>query len=143
MVSTELKPLVNDELVVWDSKSLKQIDQAKAIIMCYKRAGHLIETTDGNPMTKFNPRLEEVRVRAKIVKTPHIMKILCDKGDERLVWDSENGQEAKQAKQKFIDLLVKGYSAYSVNRDGKKNMKIEEFDVEAEELLMIPPTAKG
>ena len=44
---------------------------------------------------------------------------------------------------RYYTLTKKGYKAYSVDRNGNKNRRIKEFDVDAEEILMIPPTAKG
>jgi len=135
--------LVMDERVVWDCKKLKQIDEAKARIMSFKRRGYLILLGDGKtPMEKFRPHFEEVVIKAQKLGTK-VLKILCEKGDERLVWDKERGQEAKEAKKKFLEFLNKGHKAYSVDIDGKKNKRIYEFDVDAEEILMIPKTAKG
>ena len=134
--------LIMDRRIVWDSTKLKQIDEAKALIREYRAEGHIITKADGTPLEKFVPSLEEVIVKAqKMLKS--VMKILSDKGDERLVWDKENGKEAKEAKVKFEDLLKNGYTAYSVDSKGKKNRKIEEFDIDAEEILMIPKTSKG
>jgi len=134
--------LVMDQRIIWDSKRLKQVDEAKMRIMAFKRQGYQILLVSGLPMEKFRPNLEEVIVKAtKFGKG--ILKILTEQGDERLVWDKERGQEAKEAKKKFLEFLQKGYKAYSVDVNGKKNRKIEEFDVDAEEILMIPPTAKG
>jgi hypothetical protein len=134
--------LVMDRRIVWDSRKLKEVDEAKALIREYRSKGYLVAKADGTPMDKFIPSLEEVIIKAQKI-TKRVMKILCDKGDERLVWDKENGKEAKEAKAKFEDLIAKGYTAYSVDLKGKKNRKIEEFDVDAEEILMVPKTAKG
>ena len=142
-----VEALVMDRRVVWDSKSLKQVDEAKSVVMPYKRAGYEILTVDdegkeGPPMEFFRPYFEAVIIKANKV-CGHVMKILCEKGDDRIVWDRENGREAKEAKKKFAELLGKGYKAYSVDANGKKNRRIHEFDVDAEEILMIPKTAKG
>ena len=121
--------LVMDRRIVWDSRKLKEIDEAKATIRTYRAQGYVIVKADGTPLDKFIPSLEEVIVKAqKVLKS--VMRILCEKGDERLVWDKENGKEAKEAKAKFEELLKKGYTAFSVDFKGKKNRKIEEFDVE-------------
>ena len=98
--------LVMDRRIVWDPCRLKEIDEAKALIMDFKRQGHVIEKADGTPMERFLPSLAEVIVRAQKV-TQKVMKILCDKGDERLVWDKEDGPEAIQAKERFKELLKK------------------------------------
>lgn len=134
--------LVMDQRVVWDSMSLKQVDEAKAKIREARAEGYEIVTADGKPLERFRPALEEVIIKAKKIGR-RVMKILCEKGDERLVWDKENGHEAKEAKAKFVELIGKGYMAFSVDSKGKKNRRIEEFDVDSEEILMVPKTVKG
>lgn len=134
--------LVMDQRIVWNRSRLKEIDEAKKIIMKYKRLGHEILKADGAIMDRFNPALEEVLIKTKII-AKHIMKILTDKGDERLVWDKDNGPEAKQAKKKFLELLKKGYKAFSVDARSEKNKRIKEFDIDAEEILMVPQTVRG
>jgi len=137
-----MSTLVMDRRLVWNSSKLKEIDEAKDLYRQYRAEGHVITKVDGTPLEKFIPSLEEIIVKAqKVVKS--VMKILSDKGDERLVWDKENGREAKEAKAKFEDLMKNGYTAFSVDSKGKKNRKIEEFDVDAQEILMVPKTARG
>jgi hypothetical protein len=93
-------------------------------------------------MEKFHPSLQEVIIKAtKTMK--RVLKILDTTGDTRITWDKENGKEALEAKQKFQDLLKQGYKAYSVTASGNKGRKIDEFDVDAQEILMIPETRKG
>ena len=131
-----------DLRLVWDSKRLKEIDEAKAEYRKYRSQGYEIQKSDGTAIDKFMPYLEELVIKAKKTYN-HVMKILNDKGDERLVWDKENGKQAKEAKAKFEELLGKKYMAFSVDTQGDKNRKIEEFDVDAEEILMVPPTSAG
>lgn len=135
--------LVQDLRLIWDCSHLKQIDEAKAEYMFYRNLNYLITKASGEPIERFDPKAEELIIHSKIVEAPHQMKILCEKGDERLTWDKDNGKEGIEAKHKFEDLIKKGYKAYSVDRRGRKNRRIKEFDVEAEEILMIPPTSKG
>lgn len=137
-----MSEMVLNQRVIWDTKKLREIDEAKALILGYKRQGFEIVTVNGTPMERFHPSLGEVIIKAKKVALS-VMKILCDKGDERLTWDKDNGKEAKEAKKKFQELIAKGYKAYSVDEGAKRKRPIEEFDVDAEEILMIPPTAKG
>ena len=137
-----MSTLVMDRRIVWDATRLKEIDEAKSIVREYRTAGHVITKADGTPLDRFIPSLEEVIIKAQRI-TKSVMKILSDKGDERLVWDKENGREAKEAKAKFEELLKKNYLAFSVDSKGQKNRKISEFDIDSEEILMVPPTSKG
>ncbi len=134
--------LVMDQRIVWDKTKMKEIEQAKKMIMGFKRKGYEILKSDGTLMERFSPVLEEVIVKAQKV-AQSVMKILTEKGDERIVWDRENGRQAKQAKQKFLELLKKGYTAFSVDHASEKNRKIKEFDIDAEEIMMVPETVKG
>ena len=134
--------LIMDKTIVWDRGSLKQIDEAKMIILSYVRKGYTALLRDGSEMIRFNPNAEEVIIKAqKCVKK--VMKILCDMGDDRIVWDCENGKEAMEAKERFTKLLDKGYKAYSIDHGGNKKSRIHEFDVDAEEIIMVPKTARG
>jgi hypothetical protein len=134
--------LVMDRRVVWNANNLKEVDEAKGLIMAYKRKGYEIVRVSGEVMERFRPYYEEVIIRTKKVGG-HVMKILSEKGDERIVWDKEDGYQAKGAKKKFEELVNKGYKAYSVDTNGKKNRRINEFDIDAEEILMVPKTVKG
>jgi hypothetical protein len=134
--------LTMDRRVVWDSCKLRQIDEAKKVIMDYKRAGYIIVKSDGSAMERFHPSLQEVVIKAQKT-TKRLLKILDVTGDTRITWDKENGKEAKEAKAKFEELLGKGWKAYSIDAKGNKNHKIEEFDVDAQEIIMVSPTAKG
>ena len=137
-----MSELIMPRSIIWNKSNKKEIEQAKKILMDFKRKGYELLKQDGTIMEKFNSTLEEVRVIAKGV-AKSCMKILDETGDDRLVWDKENGREAKQAKKKFNDLIAKGYSAFSVDHEGEKNKKITEFDIDAEEILMVPETVKG
>lgn len=135
--------LIMDRRIVWNCCSLAQIDQAKTEIMRLKREGYEIRKADGTIMERFHPNLEEVVIKAQKIVRKSIMKILTPNGDDRLTWDKNNGRQAKEAKVKFEELLSKGYKAYSVDDKGNKKRRIQEFDIDAEEILMVPKTVKG
>jgi len=137
--------LVMNQRCCWDSRKRKQVEEAKQWFVAFKRKGVVIQDKDGKPVQYFRPHYEELVAIAGTdeLKGKRLLKILNDRGDERVVWDSNNGRQAMEAKEKFRDLVGKGYSAYSVDARGRKNRRIKEFDVEAEEILMVPPTAKG
>jgi len=136
--------LIMNTRFCWDTEDKSQVEEAKQWFVSFKRKGVTIQDSAGKTVQFFRPHYGELVALATPAHSGNrLMKILCEAGDERLVWDREKGQEAKQAKDKFLDLLKKGYSAYSVDTKGHKNRRIEEFDVEAEEILRIPPTANG
>lgn len=134
--------LLMDRRVVWNHLRMKEVDEAKKEIMMFKRKGYPVLTSSGEPLERFNPNLEEVLIKATKLNL-QVIKILTENGDDRITWDKDNGRQAKEAKSKFLEFIKKGYKAYSVDIEGQKNRPIEEFDVDAEEILMIPPTVKG
>lgn len=134
--------LVMDRRIVWNANNLKEVDEAKAVIRSFVKKGYEVLLATGEKMLNFRPYYEEVVIKAQKIDK-RIMKILCENGDDRIIWDKDNGREAKEAKAKFLELLKKGYKAYSVSPDGKKHRRIHEFDVDAQEVLMVPATAKG
>jgi hypothetical protein len=134
--------LVIDRRIVWDARKIKEIDEAKKIYWKYRAEGYLILKSDGSPVIKFLPSLEEIIIKAQKIYQ-QVIKILTDKGDERIVWDKNNGFQAKEAKAKFEEFLGKNYMAFSVDAKGNKNRRIEEIDIDAEEILMVPPTSAG
>jgi hypothetical protein len=139
-----IEDFVMNRRCCWDTNDRNQVEEAKQWFVSYKRKGVPIQDADGKPVQFFRPHYGELVALATPAHAgKRVMKILCEKGDERVVWDRDKGKEAKEAKEKFLELVKKGYSAYSVDSKGRKNRRIEEFDVEAEEILMIPPTAKG
>lgn len=65
-------------------------------------------------------------------------------GDDRIVWDRRFKDQMDEARAKFNELVGLGYKAYLVKKDGKKsNEQLLEFLPEAEEVIMVPPTAAG
>jgi len=134
--------LVMDLRLPWDTRDLNQVDEAKARIKEFVRKGYEVITATGEQLVHFK-NLGEVIVKAHPIIGKRILKILCEKGDERIIWNKDNGMEAKQAKVRFMEQLAKGFKAYSVDAEGKKNRKITEFDIDAEEILMVPATVAG
>lgn len=72
-----------------------------------------------------------------------LLSILDESGDVRQIWDSTNADEVAHARQTFKDFKAKGYTAYKVNKKGEKGEIINEFDPEAEKIIMAPTTVGG
>lgn len=68
---------------------------------------------------------------------------LCSKGDTKLIWNSEVPAEVEAAEEHFDSLIEKGFSAFSVKKDGEKGSKITKFDPDLEMIIMVPPVAGG
>ncbi len=66
-----------------------------------------------------------------------------DEGDLKTIWDKDKPEEVKAAKKQYDDLLKKGYFGYTVDKNGKKGRKINEFDPDAEMIIMSTPLVGG
>lgn len=64
-------------------------------------------------------------------------------GDTKTIWNKNNADEVAAAKATFNSLKKKGYYGYRVNRDGNKAEVMNEFDPEAEKVIMSPALAGG
>lgn len=73
-----------------------------------------------------------------------IMKVMSDEGDTRISWNPDVDKEVSIAKDKFDELLKKGFSAFRVDDKGKKAArKVHEFLPFAGTLLLIAPLQGG
>jgi hypothetical protein len=64
-------------------------------------------------------------------------------GDTRMTWDAYNEDEVDQARTTFENLKAKGYFAYKVKKKGGKGKVVDEFDPEAEKIIMALPMRGG
>jgi hypothetical protein len=71
------------------------------------------------------------------------MRIMGGKGDTKIVWSKDNEDEVENAQRTFDDLQSKGFTAFSVKRNGDKDERITEFDPDAQTLIMVPRIAGG
>ena len=71
------------------------------------------------------------------------MAILGRPGDTKVVWDSDNEAEVKNAERTFNELVAEGFTGYAVRRSGERGERIREFDPEAESLIMVPRMQGG
>lgn len=71
------------------------------------------------------------------------MRLLDQTGDSKVIWDKNNQDEVDAAQETFKRLKKKGYTAYSVKKDGDKNEIIHDFDPAAEKLIMVPRVVGG
>lgn len=66
-----------------------------------------------------------------------------DTGDTKIIWSRDNEDEVANARRTFDDLKTKGFTAYSVKKDGEKNEIIARFDPKAERIIMVPAMQGG
>lgn len=71
------------------------------------------------------------------------LRIMDGSGDTKIIWDSDQPEEVKVARETFKKLRKKGYNAYSVRRLGEKGEVVTEFDPDAEKIILAPPMSGG
>ncbi len=68
---------------------------------------------------------------------------LCSKGDSRQTWDPKNKDEVELAREHFNALIEKGFTAFSVTKEGEKHKRITKFNPKAGKIIMVPRMAGG
>jgi hypothetical protein len=67
----------------------------------------------------------------------HKLRILNSSGDSEIQWD----EDSTAAKEKFLEKKAAGFAAFGV-KDGKSDL-IKEFDVDADEIVMVRQVRGG
>jgi hypothetical protein len=71
------------------------------------------------------------------------LRILNGSGDTKIIWNSDKQAEVDVAERTFDELKKKGYSAFSVKKNGDKDKLITKFEADAEKIILIPPMSGG
>jgi hypothetical protein len=71
------------------------------------------------------------------------MRVLCDEGDQKVVWDPDNEDQTEVAKMTFDKLKEKKYTAWLVDKKGEAKKEIKKFNPKTGSLIMIPAVAGG
>lgn len=72
------------------------------------------------------------------------MAILGKEGDTKVIWDIENRDEVKAARDQFDTLTDKGFLAYRVGKDQEASGgSLRSFPKNAGKIIMIPPIQGG
>ena len=73
----------------------------------------------------------------------HEMAVIDTTGDTKIIWDPDNDDEVANAKRTFADLKGKGFTPYSVKRNGRKDKILDEFDPDEAKIIMVPRMVGG
>lgn len=66
-----------------------------------------------------------------------------NEGDQRLQWNRKNDEQVNQARARFDELKARGYTAYKVDANGRRGEVINEFDPNAQRIIMHPQMVGG
>lgn len=71
------------------------------------------------------------------------LRIMGDRGDFKVIWDSDKPDEVTAARDQHDKLKAKGYRAFKVDKKGEAGELMTKFDPEAEKIIMTAPHAGG
>jgi hypothetical protein len=61
----------------------------------------------------------------------------------KVYWDPDNEDEVESARATFNSLVKKGFTAYAVKEKGGKGEVLQEFDPDAERIILAPAMVGG
>lgn len=120
----------------WDPTKKKEVEEAKVY---FRRAKYYekraVVNEKGEPLEHFHPDIGHFRVLpTQLTKGQLAIRIHDETGDQRLIWDSTDPDEVKEAAERFNKLIEKGWKAYAILPDGSKGRRIWGFDAQHEEV---------
>ena len=71
------------------------------------------------------------------------LAVISAEGDTKVMWDPKNDDETEAAEAQFDRLVKKGFTAFSVKKNGEQGKKISKFDEEAGKIIMVPKMVGG
>lgn len=71
------------------------------------------------------------------------MCVLDETGDLRVTWNARDTDEVSAAQAQFDELQGKRFLAFAVTEEGGQGEQIQEFDPNAQKIIMVPPMAGG
>lgn len=71
------------------------------------------------------------------------MNIMDASGHTKHIWDSSKEAEVDAARVMFNTLTKKRYRAFHVKKDGEQGTQMDQFDPDAEKMILVPPIVGG
>lgn len=94
------------------------------------------------PPKSLSATLDEARDLS--TESKHVLSVMDPAhGDVKTVWNPENEDEVKAARETFDRMKAKGYAAFRVKKDGEKAELMRAFDPEAAAIIMAPGIRGG
>jgi hypothetical protein len=122
--------------IEWDVTNKKEVEEAKSYYRVARQAGRRIVDLEDRPITSFKPALLGIIIKdTELSDSQFAMRIFDKTGDRRLIWDSKDPKQIKEAAKLFNEYLDKGWKAYAVDEKGKRAQRIYGFDAVTEELF--------
>lgn len=71
------------------------------------------------------------------------MNVPDQTGHTKVEWDKDVAGEVELAKAAYDAAIAKNYQAFSVRSDGSQGRRLDSFDPNAEEIMMVPKLQGG
>ena len=128
--------------VAWNPANKKEVDEAKKVYISAKRSGkQILKPVERNgkeeriPVSKWTELSDEFIMDVPLKEGEVFMRILDESGDKRIIWNSNDPEQVKDAAKLFAEFLSKGWRAYAIGADGKQGKRIRAFSAETEEIF--------
>lgn len=123
--------------VEWDSDNFKEVEESKKMYQQARKEGRRITDNGGSNILYFKPDMECIVIEEVALKAAQFaFQIFNEHGDERLIWDSTDASEVKEAAERFNKHIEGGGRAYAVSRDGSTRQRMFSFSAMKEEILL-------
>jgi len=121
--------------IEWDTDNKKEIEEAKAYYRKAKTEGRIVTDVENNVIEFFKPSLGGIVIKETELKEHEFsVRVYDETGDRRLIWDSSDPKQVKEAMKLFNDYISRGWRAYATCEKGVTRRRIHEFDIEHEEV---------
>ncbi len=71
------------------------------------------------------------------------INVLDPTGHTKHIWDADKPDEVEAAEALYDALVAKGYRAFHVKVTGGEGKRMDEFDPEAEKMILVPALRGG
>jgi len=71
------------------------------------------------------------------------MQIMDPTGHLTVTWNVDNEDEVEHARATFDEMRAKGYYAFRVRKGGERGERIQSFDPDAEQMILMPQLRGG
>lgn len=71
------------------------------------------------------------------------INVMDPTGHTKHIWDASNESEVEAARELYESLTEKGYRAFHVKITGGEGKRMDEFDPDAEKMILVPQLRGG
>lgn len=128
--------------ITWDEKDKRQIEEAKTHYIRARKEGRKIVAEDGvTRIEAFRSYLGAFIIAERELSLDEFsFRIFDETGDRRIIWNSQDPREIKEAMKLFQQYMDKGWKAYGINSRGERSRRINRFDAGSEEVIFDEKT---